>query len=70
MEPETSTLKPQTLNPNPGTHRLNFVVVGGGPTGVEFAAELADLLHEDLKHSFPKMKDDVKIQVSVPSCAT
>ncbi|KAJ1488323.1 hypothetical protein T484DRAFT_2019586 [Baffinella frigidus] len=42
---------------------LNFVVVGGGPTGVEFAAELADLLHEDLKHSFPKMKDDVKIQL-------
>lgn len=42
---------------------LNFVVVGGGPTGVEFAAELADLLHEDLKHNFPKMKDDVKIQL-------
>ena len=24
---------------------MNFVVVGGGPTGVEFAAELADLVH-------------------------
>ncbi|EKX51060.1 hypothetical protein GUITHDRAFT_150973 [Guillardia theta CCMP2712] len=42
---------------------LNFVVVGGGPTGVEFAAELADLLHEDLTKSFPKLKNDVKIRL-------
>jgi len=27
---------------------LHFVVVGGGPTGVEFAAELYDFIHEDL----------------------
>jgi NADH dehydrogenase len=27
---------------------LNFVVCGGGPTGVEFAAELYDFLTEDL----------------------
>ena len=25
---------------------LNFVVIGGGPTGVEFAGALADLIHE------------------------
>jgi len=37
---------------------------------VEFAAELADLLHEDLQRSFPKMKDEVKIQVqSTPSAS-
>jgi NADH:ubiquinone reductase (non-electrogenic) len=42
---------------------LNFVVVGGGPTGVEFAAELADLVHEDLKHSFPQLKGMVTIRL-------
>ena len=29
---------------------LSFVVCGGGPTGVEFAAELYDMLNEDLTH--------------------
>ncbi|ELR12509.1 pyridine nucleotidedisulfide oxidoreductase domain containing protein, partial [Acanthamoeba castellanii str. Neff] len=33
---------------------LHFVVVGGGPTGVEFAAELHDLLVEDLEKWFPR----------------
>lgn len=42
---------------------LNFVVVGGGPTGVETAAELADLLHEDLQRSFPALKNEVKIRL-------
>ncbi|KAK9480233.1 pyridine nucleotide-disulfide oxidoreductase-domain-containing protein [Lipomyces japonicus] len=34
---------------------LSFVVCGGGPTGVEFAAELYDLLNEDLTKLFPKV---------------
>ena len=34
---------------------LSFVVCGGGPTGVEFAAELFDLLNEDLARVFPKI---------------
>ena len=34
---------------------LSFVVCGGGPTGVEFAAELRDMLNEDLSRSFPKL---------------
>ena len=42
---------------------MNFVVVGGGPTGVEFAAELADLVHQDLHTSFPQLKTQVKIQL-------
>ncbi|KAJ2781246.1 hypothetical protein H4R18_003010 [Coemansia javaensis] len=33
---------------------LTFVVCGGGPTGCEFAAELHDLLAEDLRHYFPE----------------
>lgn len=34
---------------------LSFVVSGGGPTGVEFAAELYDLLNEDLTKHFPRL---------------
>ncbi|KAF4773795.1 hypothetical protein HER10_EVM0004641 [Colletotrichum scovillei] len=34
---------------------LSFVVSGGGPTGVEFAAELFDMLNEDLTLHFPKL---------------
>ncbi|GFP89548.1 external alternative NAD(P)H-ubiquinone oxidoreductase b4 mitochondrial [Phtheirospermum japonicum] len=40
---------------------LHFVVVGGGPTGVEFAAELHDFVNEDIARLYPKLKDHVKI---------
>jgi NADH:ubiquinone reductase (non-electrogenic) len=40
---------------------LHFVVVGGGPTGVEFAAELHDLLDEDLSKSYPELRKHVRI---------
>ncbi|CAI9087623.1 OLC1v1021736C5 [Oldenlandia corymbosa var. corymbosa] len=40
---------------------LHFVVVGGGPTGVEFAAQLHDFLAEDLSKLYPTIKDFVKI---------
>ena len=43
---------------------LSFVVSGGGPTGVEFAAELFDLLNEDLNRSFPKiLRNEVSVHV-------
>jgi NADH:ubiquinone reductase (non-electrogenic) len=35
---------------------LHFVVCGGGPTGVEFAAELHDFLAEDLGKVYPHLK--------------
>lgn len=41
---------------------LSFVVSGGGPTGVEFAAELFDLLNEDLTAHFPKI---IRNEISV-----
>jgi len=41
---------------------LSFVVSGGGPTGVEFAAELFDLLNEDLTRYFPRL---IRNEVSV-----
>lgn len=34
---------------------LHFVVVGGGPTGVELAAELADVFEKDLARSYPEL---------------
>lgn len=40
---------------------LHFVVVGGGPTGIEFAAELHDLLEEDLVKSYPELVGAIRI---------
>lgn len=42
---------------------LHFVVVGGGPTGVEFAAELRDFLLEDLVRLYPDIAQHMKILV-------
>lgn len=43
---------------------LSFVVCGGGPTGVEFAAELFDLLNEDLGRAFPKiLRNEISVHV-------
>ncbi|KAJ3021379.1 hypothetical protein HKX48_008696 [Thoreauomyces humboldtii] len=36
---------------------LSFVIAGGGPTGVEYAAELYDFLHDDLRKYFPDLAD-------------
>jgi NADH dehydrogenase FAD-containing subunit len=42
---------------------LHFAVVGGGPTGVEFAAELHDFVHEDLPRLYPDLVPLVSITV-------
>jgi NADH:ubiquinone reductase (non-electrogenic) len=42
---------------------LSFVIIGGGPTGVEFAAELHDLVVEDLLKMYPQLFPDVSITV-------
>lgn len=34
---------------------LNFAVVGGGPTGIEWSAELHDLIHEDMRKMYPDL---------------
>lgn len=41
--------------------KLHFVIVGGGPTGVEFAAELHDFIIEDITKIYPSVKELVKI---------
>lgn len=42
---------------------LNFTVVGGGPTGIEFAAELHDLLHEDMAKIYKDLMQYVQVTV-------
>nr|CAB3479940.1 unnamed protein product [Digitaria exilis] len=42
---------------------LHFVVVGGGPTGVEFAASLHDFVTEDLSKLYPSIQHLVKISL-------
>ncbi|KAI1539433.1 Ndh NADH dehydrogenase FAD-containing subunit [Pyrenophora tritici-repentis] len=43
---------------------LSFVVCGGGPTGVEFAAELFDMLNEDLCKMYPRLlRNEISVHV-------
>lgn len=42
---------------------LHFVIVGGGPTGIEFAAELHDLIRDDLKKLYPGLVEYIGITV-------
>lgn len=42
---------------------LRFAIVGGGPTGMEFAAELHDLICEDLVRIYPELISLVEISV-------
>ena len=42
---------------------LNFAVVGGGPTGIEWSAELHDLINEDMRRIYPELVQYSKITV-------
>jgi NADH:ubiquinone reductase (non-electrogenic) len=56
---ETATFKDQS--PEEIKRLLHMVVVGGGPTGVEFAGELQDFFLEDLQKWVPQIKDDFHV---------
>ncbi|KAF6139889.1 hypothetical protein GIB67_009736 [Kingdonia uniflora] len=43
--------------------KLHFVIVGGGPTGVEFAAELHNFVKEHLVKIYPMVQNLVRITV-------
>jgi len=43
------------VSPEEKQKLLHFVIVGGGPTGVEFAGELQDFIKEDLVRHFPNL---------------
>jgi NADH dehydrogenase FAD-containing subunit len=40
---------------------LHCVVVGGGPTGVEFSGELSDFIMSDVRDRYTHVKDYVKV---------
>ncbi|KAL0479260.1 NADH:quinone reductase [Acrasis kona] len=40
---------------------LHFVVVGGGPTGVEFSAELRDFLQNEVRRFFPRLMPYISV---------
>jgi NADH:ubiquinone reductase (non-electrogenic) len=40
---------------------LHFVVVGGGPTGIEFCAELYDFLNDDLARMYPQSSQFMRV---------
>ena len=40
---------------------LHCVVIGGGPTGVEFSGELSDFIMRDVRERYAHVKDYVKV---------
>lgn len=44
-----------TTTPEERSRLLSFVISGGGPTGVETAAEIYDMLNEDVLNYYPKL---------------
>lgn len=42
---------------------LNFAIVGGGPTGIEFSAELHDIIVQDLSRIYPELMKFVNITI-------
>ncbi|CAG7851984.1 External alternative NAD(P)H-ubiquinone oxidoreductase B1, mitochondrial; AltName: Full=External alternative NADH dehydrogenase NDB1; AltName: Full=NADH:ubiquinone reductase (non-electrogenic) NDB1; Flags: Precursor [Serendipita indica DSM 11827] len=59
---ETASLP--TTTPEERKRLLTFVICGGGPTGVETAAEIYDLCQEDIVNYFPKIcRKEVEIYV-------
>lgn len=54
MHPSTS--------PEQRKHLLSLAIVGGGPTGVEFAAELHDFVVQDVYRLYPELKGTVTIK--------
>ena len=56
---ETATFKDQSESEV--QRLLSIIVVGGGPTGVEFAGELQDFFDQDIKKWVPEISDKFKV---------
>ncbi|GAA5922810.1 hypothetical protein JCM1841_000715 [Sporobolomyces salmonicolor] len=52
-----------TVNDQERKNLLHFVIVGGGPTGVEFAGELHDLITSDIQRAYPKLAPLARISI-------
>jgi len=44
---------------------LTFVIVGGGPTGVEFTGALAELIHGPLAKDFPMLEVTSEVRIVI-----
>jgi NADH dehydrogenase len=55
-----SRFEQATYEPDPGRRAelLTFVIVGGGPTGVEYAGALAELVHGPILRDYPHIPPD------------
>jgi len=42
---------------------MHIVVVGGGPTGVEFCGEMSDFIKQDLSKRYPKIAEHFKVSL-------
>lgn len=52
----------KTTNPAERTQALTFVIIGGGPTGVELAGSLAEIAHDTLRDEFHHIRpEDARI---------
>ncbi len=49
------------LTPEELRRRLTFVICGGGPTGVEVAAEIEDLIVGELRRSMPELAAEARV---------
>jgi NADH dehydrogenase FAD-containing subunit len=52
-----------TLTNEEREHALTFAIIGAGPTGIEFAAELRDFVEQDVPKYYPKLLKFVRIKV-------
>eukprot|EP01083_Nonionella_stella_P038797 105469_1 len=50
-----------SVSPQERQRLLTFVIVGGGPTNIEFAAELHDFLTQDVALNYPSLHDQITI---------
>ncbi|CAJ1935068.1 unnamed protein product [Cylindrotheca closterium] len=52
--------------PEERTRRVTFLIVGGGPTGVELAGEILDLAADvtKFKGSYPHLKDSIRVVIA------
>lgn len=50
---------------------LHCVVVGGGPTGVEFSGELSDFIIKDVHERYSHVKDYINVTlIEVSDCSS